>query len=151
MYLDFQIHIMSDGPLFVWSSINVIDPDQFFKCPSLDSFYSGIVLVNKFSTSTTVQKSFLDDFYSLLFSVCKSGPGPVFWPKNSGPRPGPVHLCSRTQRDRTGPTKTGLYWSFAVFIGLLRSLLVFCGPGPVLVVTGKTSLRPVFWEDILKF
>ena len=41
--------------------------------------------------------------------------GPVFWPKIEGPIPGPVHLYPRTQKDRTGPMKTGL-------IGLFRSM-----------------------------
>ena len=54
MYFDFQVHIISDGSSFVWSSINVIDLDWFFEGLHFDSFHSGIVLVDKLPTSTTV-------------------------------------------------------------------------------------------------
>ena len=38
----------------------------------------------------------------------RTGPDLRTLPKIEGPRPGPVHLYLRTQKDRTGPMKTGL-------------------------------------------
>jgi hypothetical protein len=61
-------------------------------------------------------------------SVRKSGPVSVLCPYLEGPRPRPVHVYSRPQKNRTGPQKTAEDRFFSVL-------------GPVLVLTG---FIPVF-------